>query len=64
MAKVHATEFVFVSCPICGEGIPVWSIHVETWGWWRRQTEVRLEGDSSDYVAHLWFHEQQKKASK
>jgi len=45
-------------CPLCKCLIPVVFLKVRTTGWWRKQVDVIVEGDATDYISHMWSHQQ------
>lgn len=53
------TEPVSAMCPLCGALIPLLFIHVEQPSIWKRRVKVTIDGDATDWVAHLWSHGQQ-----
>lgn len=60
----HAERAVYAFCPYCRAPIPVLSITVELTGLFRRKCDVMVNGDASDFVAHMWLHEQQEKTRR
>ena len=45
-------------CPICSAVIPIVTVTFHTKGRWRKTVTMTLDGDATDYVAHLWAHQQ------
>jgi hypothetical protein len=60
----HAERAVYAFCPYCKTPVPVLTVTVEVSGWIRRRCDVLVNGDASDFVAHMWMHEQQAKAGR
>ncbi len=49
---------ILAHCPICKTVVPVVFVKVLTGGWWRKDVKIEIEGDATDYIAHLWAHSQ------
>jgi hypothetical protein len=49
-------ETVMARCPVCGQLVPMFVVHVTTKGWWRKRVRLSISGDATDYVAHIWMH--------
>lgn len=45
-------------CPICNDCIPLAKITATRTQWWKANLSVEVEGDATDYVAHMWAHDQ------
>lgn len=45
-------------CPICNAIIPIVTVTFTIKGRWHKQVTMQLDGDATDYVAHLWAHQQ------
>ena len=45
-------------CPLCKCLIPIVFLKVESSGWWRKNVQIKVEGDATDYVMHMWSHQQ------
>lgn len=43
-------------CPICGAILPIFTVTAERHGFLSRHMRLTLEGDATDYVAHIWMH--------
>lgn len=43
-------------CPVCGVVVPMIEVTVQRYGLFGRRTAVVVEGDATDFVAHLWQH--------
>ena len=43
-------------CPVCGVIVPFAYVTVRQYGFLRRRVSVVLDGDATDFVAHLWTH--------
>jgi len=49
-------HIICADCPVCGQPIPIVRITVLTTGVWRKYVECDVEGDATDYIAHMWTH--------
>ncbi len=49
---------IYARCPVCAEPLPVFTVHVVRRGTFRRQFELVITEDATDFVAHMWAHEQ------
>lgn len=47
---------VAARCPVCGVVVPFARINVTTYGFLRRRVAAVVDGDATDFVAHLWSH--------
>jgi hypothetical protein len=47
---------VAFSCPVCGAVVPMFRVEVTRYGFLGRRTAVVVDGDATDFVAHLWTH--------
>jgi len=47
---------VGAGCPVCGAVVPFARIEVRTYGFLRRRVAAVVDGDATDFVAHLWSH--------
>ena len=45
-------------CPLCQDCIPLVQITATRTKWWKANLLVEVEGDATDYVAHMWAHDQ------
>ncbi|HEY7822020.1 MAG TPA: hypothetical protein VIG24_04265 [Acidimicrobiia bacterium] len=36
--------------------IPIFTVTVQQYGLFRLRTQVTIDGDATDWVAHLWSH--------
>jgi uncharacterized C2H2 Zn-finger protein len=43
-------------CPVCGVIVPFAYVNVKQYGFLKRRVSVVLDGDATDFVAHLWTH--------
>jgi hypothetical protein len=41
---------------VCGAVVPFARIEVRTYGFLRRRVAAVVDGDATDFVAHLWSH--------
>lgn len=46
-------------CPICMNAVPIFTIEVEKPGRWKRNLNVTITGDATDWIAHIWSHQQE-----
>jgi len=46
------------ACPLCGCLVPFAEITATTKGWWKPKINITVEGDATDYVTHMWQHQQ------
>lgn len=44
------------ACPVCGAMIPIFTVKIDHYGLLRMRTQVTIDGDATDWVAHLWTH--------
>ena len=47
---------VLATCPECQTMIPMVTVTFITTGHWRKRVRMELDGDATDYVAHVWAH--------
>jgi len=47
---------VMARCPVCGVVVPMIEVSVERYGFLGRRVAVVVDGDATDFVAHLWSH--------
>jgi hypothetical protein len=57
MTKVDE-RLVTAFCPLCHAVLPIVTVTFTIKGRWRKQVTMVLDGDATDYVAHLWSHQQ------
>lgn len=57
MSKIDQ-RLVTAYCPACHSVIPIVTVTITIVGRWRKRVQMRLDGDATDYVAHLWAHQQ------
>lgn len=62
--KHHAQRPIYAWCPYCRCPVPVLLITVELSGVLRRRCDVMVDGDASDYVAHMWSHMQGQEVTR
>ena len=48
---------IMAACPLCGATVPVFSVEITYYGLFKRRTMVTIEGDATDWVSHLWTHQ-------
>lgn len=60
--RKHANREIYAFCPVCRTPIPVLTLTIELTGLVRRRCNVMVNGDATDYAAHMWMHDQQAKA--
>lgn len=51
-------KIINAACPICHLPIPLFQVTYTIEGIFRKQLKIQLEGDATDWVAHLWHHNQ------
>jgi len=49
-------RIVSAYCPICQTSVPLITVTFITEGRWRKRITTIIEGDGTDYVAHMWAH--------
>ena len=47
---------IVARCPVCGVMVPFAYARVKVSGRWRKRYTVVVDGDGTDFVAHLWSH--------
>lgn len=62
--RKHAKRAVYAFCPVCLVPVPALEITVELTGFLRRRCDVLVDGDASDYVAHMWSHQQDARVER
>jgi hypothetical protein len=53
-------KIIEYQCPMCSDTVPLAEITATRTGWWKPNIEVTVEGDATDYVAHMWAHQQRR----
>jgi len=48
---------IMAACPLCGATVPVFSVEITYYGLFKRRTMVTIEGDATDWVSHIWTHQ-------
>lgn len=56
------TRTIAARCPICGAILPIFTVIAERHGFLGRHLRLTLNGDATDYVAHIWTHERKEKS--
>lgn len=51
-------RIVTAYCPGCQALIPIVTVTFITKGFWRKNVTMELDGDATDYVTHMWAHQQ------
>jgi hypothetical protein len=59
MSKDNPSKEIAARCPICQAILPIFTVTAKRHGFLGRHVRLTLEGDATDYVAHLWSHERQ-----
>ena len=54
--RMEGVAPVMARCPVCGVVVPMIEVQVERYGFLRRRVAVVVDGDATDFVAHLWSH--------
>ena len=49
---------VAARCPICRVILPLFTVVIERHGFLGRHIRLTLDGDATDYVAHIWQHQE------
>jgi hypothetical protein len=49
-------------CPVCGAILPIFTVTVDRHGFLGRHIRLTLDGDATDYVVHIWSHENKEKS--
>lgn len=57
MKKV-VTKVIEYRCPICRASVPIAQVVATRGPWFKPNVEVTVDGDATDYVAHMWAHQQ------
>jgi len=52
-------KIIDYACPLCGCLVPFAQIKAERTGWLRPKVNLTIEGDGTDYVTHMWMHQQE-----
>ena len=59
-AANRGSRTVFAWCPVCRCPLPLFMVHVNVSGFLARDVGVTVEGDATDYIAHMWSHESER----
>lgn len=51
-------EIVTARCPVCSIPVPIFFLSVTTSGRWKHNLNVTIDGDATDWVAHIWQHQE------
>ena len=54
--RMEGAAPVMARCPVCGVVGPMIEVSVERYGFLGRRMAVVVDGDATDFVAHLWSH--------
>lgn len=54
--RMEGVAPVMARCPVCGVVVPMIEVRVERYGWLGRRVGIVVDGDATDFVAHLWQH--------
>ena len=54
--RMEGAAPVMAKCPVCGVVVPMIEVTVQRYGLFGRRTAVVVDGDATDFVAHLWQH--------
>ncbi len=52
--------WITATCPVCATVVPLFHIEAMARGWLRRDLSVTVTGDATDFIAHLWTHQEVK----
>ncbi|HEY7823214.1 MAG TPA: hypothetical protein VIG24_10285 [Acidimicrobiia bacterium] len=47
---------VAAACPVCKLIIPMFTVRLHQSGFLGRRIRVEVEGEATDWVAHMWSH--------
>lgn len=50
---------VYAKCPICAEPLPVFAVSAIQRGVLRPRIELVITEDATDFIAHMWAHEEE-----
>ena len=50
---------ISAKCPVCGVVVPMLTVSAHRYGFLGRRVAVIVDGDATDFVAHLWLHRDQ-----
>jgi len=48
---------ICAACPVCGMVVPIFSVEITQYGLLKRRTMVTIDGDATDWVSHIWTHQ-------
>ena len=54
----EVTKIIEYQCPMCRVSVPIAEVRAKQTRWWQTNIEVAIEGDATDYMAHIWQHQQ------
>jgi hypothetical protein len=54
-----SVKVIKYACPMCGCLVPFAEIKAVTTRWWKPRIDVTVEGDATDYVTHMWQHQEE-----
>ena len=52
------SKTITANCPLCKCLIPIVFVKVITTGWWRKTVKFEVDGDATDFVMHMFAHQQ------
>ena len=52
------TKVIEYRCPLCRFSVPIAEVTAKRTRWWKPNIDITVEGDATDYVAHMWQHQQ------
>ena len=52
------TKIICGECPVCHDIIPMAYIKITITGRWKKTVDCDVAGDVTDYMAHMWGHQQ------
>lgn len=52
------TKTIEYRCPMCQVTVPVAVVTASRLSWFKPIVNVTVEGDATDYITHMWAHEQ------
>ena len=45
-------------CPLCQTLIPIVNITFIKKSWLHKNVKIEIDGDATDYITHMWAHQQ------
>lgn len=54
----EVTRVIEYECPMCYQTVPIAEVTAKQTRRWKPDLYVTIEGDATDYVMHMWAHQQ------